>query len=401
MCGIVGMVIKANNGFSVRTEKIFNELLYVDVLRGDDSTGIIGVENDSTFHIAKEATAGAWFLNSFEVESKIPKALFNRGRAIIGHNRKKTMGHLSDKNAHPFVVGDHFGLVHNGTLFGHRSLANVDVDSEALAIVLEKAFGEDDMVGAIAKTLSEVNGAYALAMYDQRTHSIYIVRNAERPLYIAENADGWFWCSEKGALDWILSRNGCVGASIEVPEDTLITINLTKPSISMEKLTLKKTFPPATETAHVSRTGGKSISTKAYLKQLRQAHIGETLAWWPEKAITDPYGVHRLIGETFDPELSEYDHDVLFRSEKNPVEHLIGEFLQGQIFSIERTPSGKLIFWVTKLKKFTGNTYEDIIYQSEEELKKYQLTQSSKRSVFETGLQSLENEHGEHAANAV
>jgi glucosamine 6-phosphate synthetase-like amidotransferase/phosphosugar isomerase protein len=39
MCGIVGMVVKPNNGFSVKTENVFNQLLYADAVRGEDSTG--------------------------------------------------------------------------------------------------------------------------------------------------------------------------------------------------------------------------------------------------------------------------------------------------------------------------------------------------------------------------
>jgi len=54
MCGLVGMIVKGNSGLIKQHEDTFYQLLYADALRGEDSTGVIGVEKDTTFHIAKE-----------------------------------------------------------------------------------------------------------------------------------------------------------------------------------------------------------------------------------------------------------------------------------------------------------------------------------------------------------
>ena len=61
MCGIVGMVSKTHVGISKQAEDTFMQLLYANALRGDDSTGLICVEKDSSFHIMKQATEAAWF----------------------------------------------------------------------------------------------------------------------------------------------------------------------------------------------------------------------------------------------------------------------------------------------------------------------------------------------------
>ena len=133
------MVLKHNTGLIKQTEDVFDQLLYANALRGEDSTGVIAVEKDSSFHIAKDASPSFWFGPAFK-ESDISKKMWNNAKAMIGHNRKKTIGKIEDATAHPFVVDDEFAMVHNGTLFGHAQLAKTEVDSEALAIVLAEAF---------------------------------------------------------------------------------------------------------------------------------------------------------------------------------------------------------------------------------------------------------------------
>ena len=46
MCGIVGAVAKWNAGFSLSGQKAFEDLLYMDTLRGPDSTGVFLVDKD-------------------------------------------------------------------------------------------------------------------------------------------------------------------------------------------------------------------------------------------------------------------------------------------------------------------------------------------------------------------
>lgn len=215
MCGIVGLVSKQSSGFFQQTETSFFQMLYADALRGEDSTGIIGVERDSTFHIAKEACSAdyfMWSLNGKE-HNHIKTSMYNRGKAYIGHNRKRTQGAISDENAHPFVVDDNFAMVHNGTLTSYEHLAKgCTVDSEALAIHLRAALlrGGDSMTAIkneLDDALGSVYGAYAVAMYDQKTHRVYLLRNKERPLALFEQENGWYFMSEPLMGAWVLSRN--------------------------------------------------------------------------------------------------------------------------------------------------------------------------------------------------
>lgn len=406
MCGIVGMVVKPNNGFSVKTENVFNQLLYADAVRGEDSTGVIGIENETTFHIAKEATAAAWFLNSLEVESKLPRTLFTSGKAIIGHNRKKTMGKIEDASAHPFVINNHFAMVHNGTLYNHRALANTDVDSEALATVLEKAFGKEDKVGAVGETLSDVQGAYAVAIYDQRSNCVHLIRNNERPLSYVETPEGWFWASEAGLLYWILSRNGLSIKDIkELPVDTLLTIDLDTNTLKEEPLEIKK--PVTTTTTHTVVSGGNVISKKAF-KKLQASLLAQVIDWWPDDFIsTVEDGTSEkflIMGEGLN---YSFPHDVKGTiSLKNTgwsLENIDGALCSGIVYAVDRHKlTGRVTIWVKNILPYKSKTNEkNIAALSANELKKYQLKKSSNQSVFGGGVQSVAHDEDEHRTNAV
>ena len=411
MCGLVGMVVKPANGLSVKTETIFNQLLYADAVRGEDSTGIIGVETDTTFHTAKEATAAAWFLNTLEVESKLPKKLFSSGKAVLGHNRKKTMGKIEDASAHPFVVNGHFAMSHNGTLFNHKALANTDVDSEALAIILEKAFDETDRVGAVGEALSRVNGAYAVSIYDQRSHSVHLIRNDERPLAYAETSEGWFWASEAGLLYWILSRNGLDIKEIKnLKEDVLLTIDLDTNMMTEEPLTIKKQVTTTTTTATtatVESLGGNVISKRGF-KKLQRALLNTTIDWWPDDFVSTIVGgtseQYMLMGESFD---FQFEHTIKgnlsLKDTGYMLDDLDGAYCRGDVYAIDKHKvTNKVTIWVNNITPYKSKEYaKNIAKMSREELKKYQLKKSSSKSIFSGGIQGVEDNEDEHRTNAV
>jgi predicted glutamine amidotransferase len=292
MCGIVGMVVKSNKGLIKQQEDCFYQMLYADVLRGNDSTGVIGVEQDSTFHIAKEAISAEWFINQLD-NDPISNAMWRDGKAYIGHNRKSTIGLTTDANAHPFVVNEEFAMVHNGTLFNHKALANTTVDSEALTMHLHKAFEKPDYLADVNEALGKVNGAYAVAMYDQRTHMVRILRNKDRPMCWVETSNAWYFASEGGMLYWLLTRNGYGAKDIDikiVPEHTLISFDLANNKVIEEVLVPKKLITPMpapTGGAKTKYTGDTSnymetgLSKNSY-KKFRKNLIGKKLEWWCE-----------------------------------------------------------------------------------------------------------------------
>ena len=297
MCGIVGMVVKPSNGFVKQHEDCFYQMLYVDALRGEDSTGVIGVEKDTTFHIAKEAVEAVWFNAQFQ-HGTIAKAMWSTGKAFIGHNRKKTIGAIKDETAHPFVHEDVFAMVHNGTLHNHKMLADTEVDSEALTQAFAKAFAEEDYIVALEEVLGKVSGAYATASYDQRTNKVHLLRNNQRPMSYVETSNAWYFASEAPMLFWILARNGYTQKDLEikpVPEHVLMSFDLDTNKMTEEVLVPKKYFPPP-HTQGTGATGmkvltdqkGDGFSKNAY-KRFRNKHIFTKMEFWGEDFIEANY----------------------------------------------------------------------------------------------------------------
>lgn len=281
MCGIVGMVLKGSHGPTLKHEGILYDALYADAIRGFDATGLIGVENDTTFHIAKEAVEATYFISGWKALA-MSRDMYSRGKAYIGHNRKKTMGKHSDENAHPFVINNHFALVHNGTLYNHTALADTDVDSKALAIVLEKAFGENSKE-ALEETLGQVFGAYACVAYDQRSNKVHLFRNKERPLSVFETPDAWYWASEGMMMQWCLTRDGRYTFEqikfVMVPEHTLFTFDLDKTELAKEEFVPKKASSLSSKEHHGKRVNnwgsGTTATSKSELKKLRRQWLGK------------------------------------------------------------------------------------------------------------------------------
>lgn len=310
MCGIVGMVIKGKTGMTTTNENIFEQMVYANTLRGDDSTGVIAVERDSSFHIVKDASPGYWFMPQYDA-TQVSKDMWVRGKAIIGHNRKKTIGGVSDETAHPFVEGDDFAMVHNGTLYNHRALADTEVDSQALTKVLAAAFENEDYQTTLEETLGKVNGAYAVAMYDQRHNRVRLLRNKERPMSMVETKDAIFFASEGGMLFWILSRNGISFKDVKieiVPEHTVVDICLDTNTVTQTAVTPKKPTPPiiihtpahggkTTTAGNTKKTTGEGLSKNAF-KKFRRKFLNKRVEWWCEDYIETNFPRTETDGET-------------------------------------------------------------------------------------------------------
>lgn len=201
MCGLVAVINKNQYGFGANQLDVFENLLYVDAVRGEDSTGVFCVTNAGNVHIAKEAQDSNHFLKQQEWKT-LRNLAYTSGWALVGHNRKATRGTINDTNAHPFWVEDKLVLVHNGSLLGdHKKLADTEVDSHAIAHVLAE---EKD----VEKALRRIQGAYALIWYDIEEQKLKIIRNDERPLFWCETKDAFYIASEEAMLYFALWRAG-------------------------------------------------------------------------------------------------------------------------------------------------------------------------------------------------
>lgn len=222
MCGIVGLVTAYNNGPSMEEMNVFRDMLVFDSVRGFDSTGVFGVTNKGNVHIVKGAMTGAEFVTNEDYKDWAMTQNYS-GQVLVGHNRWATRGTINDANAHPFYKDDKIVLVQNGTFKGgHKHLANTDVDTEAIAHLLAR---EDN----IETALQQVDAAYALVWYNTETKSLYLIRNDERPLYIAYTDQGsMLFASEPNFIMGACYRNNLKlkGAPYLLRDYNLVKITL-------------------------------------------------------------------------------------------------------------------------------------------------------------------------------
>jgi predicted glutamine amidotransferase len=184
MCGLVG-VFQADGYKDKDLVRFMNEGIYVDTLRGGDSTGVFQIPKRiaSGYHLYKEAVPGPKFLGH-----KRAQEILNRSHEAfitVAHNRAATHGNVTQANAHPFAfskLNDANNFIvgaHNGTLgawsrkVGDREF---EVDSEW-------AFNQMACHG-IEAALESFTGAWAFAVYDSATPSkLYLASNGQRPLH--------------------------------------------------------------------------------------------------------------------------------------------------------------------------------------------------------------------------
>lgn len=223
-------------------EKMFNNGLVANAVRGQHSTGIISAkEGEQSYY--KNAVNGSSLITDPNYVKWLQKQ--TKVKAYMGHNRHATMGSLGVEGAHPFVHGD-ITLCHNGTLVGWSHLPDAlsfDIDSEYLVYYINKV--------GIDTAVSEIDGAWALSYVDAASNTINFCRNDERPLYFGRlrvktgkkmAVNTWVYGSEKGMLKWIVERNGMeVVNFFELKPEKLLSFDIYSDMSSFEVRDLEYT----------------------------------------------------------------------------------------------------------------------------------------------------------------
>lgn len=265
MCGHVGVAGEVN----WKVEKVFRTLLRLDVIRGEDSTGIAAMSLTGAVKIAKEATNAYDFLSTNKDSAEIFKGFH---RALMGHNRAATKGKVVNENAHPFEFGDIVGA-HNGTLKRYNNLLDGNkfkVDSQAVFYHMSEESTED--------LWKNLDGAAALVWMNKKEKTLNFLRNKERELWYTITTDGntFMWASEPWMLMVACAREGL---DIEKPvifkTDVHYTIEPCTKNFNMKVRELeayKFVYTPPTVTYHQSTVLQKIPSEKAFT-----LHSGKTI----------------------------------------------------------------------------------------------------------------------------
>ena len=233
MCGLVGVL----GTIGQDQRKVFRQLLYVNALRGMDSTGVVKVGFSGGADWYKRAYPALDALDNKQID----KLINGYGDALMGHNRAATIGGVVHENAHPFEVGDVIGM-HNGTLSWWDKL----IDSEYYTVDSECLYNHINEKG-LKDAMDNCRGAYALTWYDQEEMSFNFYRNDQREFHFCFSKSGthMYYASEGKMLEWILDRNSIKHTEVKAlapHKHSKITINDAK---AEQKFTIvtKKVVP--------------------------------------------------------------------------------------------------------------------------------------------------------------
>jgi len=196
MCGIVGYI-----GSKEAYPIVLNGLKRLEY-RGYDSAGI-ALYDGGQVHTCKTKGKVSSLAEKFSAQG-VPEAQIG-----IGHTRWATHGVPNDVNSHPHTSnsGD-LVLVHNGIIENYAALKTVleqrgyvfhsDTDTEVLVNLIEevKETNKVKLGKAVQLALKEVEGAYAIAVFDQSKPNEVVVAKLGSPLAIGVGDDEFFIASD-------------------------------------------------------------------------------------------------------------------------------------------------------------------------------------------------------------
>jgi len=198
MCGIVGYIGEDRNpllGLS-----ILKRLEY----RGYDSWGaaIYNPEKRKIFYFKKIGKIA-------DSEKEFKKARF-WGNPFIFHNRWATHGEVLERNAHPhWDCLQNVFLVHNGIIENHKELKKIlikkghqfasETDTEVICHLIEEKF-KGNLEEATKEALSDLKGAFALAIICQKDPQKIVAVRFSSPLLFGIAKDGIYLASDPSAL---------------------------------------------------------------------------------------------------------------------------------------------------------------------------------------------------------
>ncbi len=133
------------------------------------------------------------------------------GAIGISHTRWATHGVPTTENAHPHISRDGVAIVHNGIIENHEALRadlkglgysfTSETDTEVIAHRIHHYLASSaDLLAAVRKTVSELQGAYALAVLCEADPECIVMARQGCPAVIGLGIDENFAASDVAAL---------------------------------------------------------------------------------------------------------------------------------------------------------------------------------------------------------
>ena len=198
MCGIVAAVARRE------VSEILLEGLRRLEYRGYDSAGMALIDKDHALQLHKYAGK----VQALEdANAQNPIAGF-RG---VAHTRWATHGEPTSLNAHPHLAGNRVALVHNGIIENHAELRDAliaegvdflsQTDTEVIVHLIHKALMSGaTLLEAVRQTITQLKGAFAIAVVDIEHEDEVIVAREGSPLVLGVGSGETFAGSDTLAL---------------------------------------------------------------------------------------------------------------------------------------------------------------------------------------------------------
>jgi len=201
MCGIVGAVARRN------VVPILLEGLKRLEYRGYDSAGIAIVNGRLT---RLRSTGRVAELAKRAEEAQLA------GETGVAHTRWATHGVPSERNAHPHVSGG-LSVVHNGIIENHEEMRqrlqnegyefSSDTDTEVIAHLIHSNMARgSELFEAVRQSVSELAGAYAIAVVHETEPDRLVVARMGAPLLLGLGEGENFAASDTSALIQVTPR---------------------------------------------------------------------------------------------------------------------------------------------------------------------------------------------------
>ncbi|HZD35154.1 MAG TPA: asparagine synthetase B [Nitrososphaeraceae archaeon] len=242
MCGIVGILNKKGENAVPLVETMLSCL----VCRGPDGAGIATTEQ-----IVQADSLGEMQRHDLQSSS-----------TAMGHVRLAIVGGTCGEQ--PFrSCNGRFIVEHNGEIYNYKRLRDrlskrhefaTKTDSEVIVHLFEDHFAKvGNILTAIRRTVSELDGVYAIVVKDEETGQTALIRDVMgvRQLYYGENEDLVGFASERKAL-WKIGLNEPTrrvhpGCAVLIDQEGFIKEHVVAKSVLSETKVAFKTYNSAVD----------------------------------------------------------------------------------------------------------------------------------------------------------
>jgi asparagine synthase (glutamine-hydrolysing) len=254
MCGIAGILSK--DGGNV--VPLVGTMLSCMVKRGPDGAGLV---------------ADGRIIKSNSIAAMQPEFQKVSGASALGHTRLAIVGGTC--GAQPFSSCDgRLVLEHNGEIYNYKKIRQrlekrhkftTTTDSEVIVHLLEDHMRKNSLLGAIKKTVAELDGVYALAIQDKKTGETALVRDriGVRQLYYADTKNIVAFASERKAL-W---RIGVQEPTRRIMPGCAVIIS---PEGKIQSFSVADPIPPKVRIAHKTMASAVEGYRKALMDSMQK-----------------------------------------------------------------------------------------------------------------------------------